>query len=99
MLAVSIENLRKTKISCILFKKTLSRSIVYRNCGQEYEKIFKEREWIEILKIFGLINNKYKCQNIYNHVSKKNESIIRTGKIENIRNYLIKEKKSKWINE
>ena len=36
MLAVSIENLRKTKISCILFKKTLSRSIVYRNCGQEY---------------------------------------------------------------
>ena len=99
MFAVSIEKLRKTKILCILFKKTLSRSIVYRNCGQEYEKIFKEREWIEILKIFGLINNKYKCQNIYNHVSKKNESIIKTGKIENIRNYLIKEKKSKWINE
>ena len=99
MFAVSIEKLRKTKILCILFKKTLSRSIVYRNCDQEYEKIFKEREWIEILKIFGLINNKYKCQNIYNHVSKKNESIIRTGKIENIRNYLIKEKKSKWINE
>ena len=42
MFAVSIENLRETKISCILFKKTLSRSFVYRNCGQEYEKYSKK---------------------------------------------------------
>ena len=41
----------------IFKKKTLSLSIVYSKCGHEYEKIFKEKESIEILKIFGLINN------------------------------------------
>ena len=43
----------KTKI----YKKSLSYSIVYSKCGQEYEKIFKEEESIEILKILCLINN------------------------------------------
>ena len=47
---------KKTKISYI-FKKTLSLSIVYSKCGREYEKIFKEEESIEILKILGLIIN------------------------------------------
>ena len=44
-----------TKISYI-FKK-LSLSIVYSKYGHENEKIFKEEELIEILKILGLINN------------------------------------------
>ena len=47
---------KKAKISYI-FKKTLSLSIVYSKCGHEYEKIFKEEESIEILKILGLIEN------------------------------------------
>ena len=42
------------KISYI-FKKTVSLSIVYSKCGYEYEKIFKEGESTEILKILGLI--------------------------------------------
>ena len=49
MLATNIENLTKSKISYI-FKKALSLSIVYSNCGREYEKIFKEEESIEISK-------------------------------------------------
>ena len=40
-----------------IFKKTLNTSIVYRNYGHEYEKIFKEKESIEILNILGLIEN------------------------------------------
>ena len=35
----------------------LSLSIVYTKCSHEYEKIFKEEESIEILKIVGIINN------------------------------------------
>ena len=35
----------------------LSVSIIYSKCGYEHEKIFKEEESIEILKIIGLINN------------------------------------------
>ena len=34
---------KKSKTSYI-FEKTLSLSIVYSNCGHEYEKIFKEEE-------------------------------------------------------
>ena len=58
--------LKKTKISFIL-KKTLSLSIVDSKCGHEYEKIFKEEELIEILKILGLINNIEEYQKICNH--------------------------------
>ena len=56
MFVINIENLGKTKISYI-FKKTLNLSIDYSKCGHKYEKIFKEEESIEILKIIGLINN------------------------------------------
>ena len=59
--------LKRTKISYI-FKKILTRSIVYSKCGHEYEKIFKEDESIEILKILGLIKNIAEHQKIYNHV-------------------------------
>ena len=66
MLAINIENLKKLKYHTFL-KKTLSLSIVYSKCGHEYQKIFKEKESIEILKIHGLINNIEKYQKLYNH--------------------------------
>ena len=47
---------------CFL-KSTLSLFIVYSKCGQEYEKIFKEKESIKIIKILG---NEY--QKTYNYV-------------------------------
>ena len=56
MLVINIENLKKLKYH-IFKKKTLSYSIVCSKRGQEYKKIFKEEESIEILKILGLINN------------------------------------------
>ena len=64
-------NLKKNKISYI-FKKALSLSIVYSKCDHEYKKIFKEEESIELLKIYGLINNK----KTYNHARIKHESRI-----------------------
>ena len=48
-------------------KKTLDLSIVYSNCGHEYQKIFKE-ELIEILKMLGLIANIEEYQKLYKHV-------------------------------
>ena len=55
MFAINIENLKSLRYH--IFKKKLSLSIVYSKYGQEYEKIFKEEELIETLKILGLINN------------------------------------------
>ena len=46
----------KPKISCLL-EKTLVLSIICSKCKNEDDKIFKEEESIEILKILGLINN------------------------------------------
>ena len=68
MFAINIENLKKLKYHIYFFKKILSLSIVYSKCGDEYEKIFKEEESIEILKILGLINNIEEHNRIYNHV-------------------------------
>ena len=51
-----------------IFLKKLSLSIVYRKRGDKYEKIFKEGELIEILKILGLIANREENHKIYNHV-------------------------------
>ena len=59
--------LKKTEILYI-FKKALSISIVYSECGHEYEQVFKEEESTEILKILGLINNIEEYQKIYNRV-------------------------------
>ena len=53
LFAVSIENL-KNLISYFL-RKTLALYIVCKKCKNKDEKIFKEEESIEILKIFGLI--------------------------------------------
>ena len=44
-------------ILCIL-EKTLVLSIICGKCKNEDEKIFKEEESIEILKILGLIEKK-----------------------------------------
>ena len=65
----------KAKTSCI-FIKLLSLSIVYRKSGQEYQKLFKEEESTEILKILGLINNIEEYQKIYSHACKKHKSRI-----------------------
>ena len=54
MFAINIENLKKLNYQ-ILFKKTLCLSIVYSKCGHKYERIFKEEESIEILKIIDII--------------------------------------------
>ena len=40
-----------------IFEKTLVLSIICSKCKNEDEKIFKEEESIEILKILGLIEN------------------------------------------
>ena len=53
----------KPKISYLL-EKALVLYIIFSKCKNEDEKIFKEEESIEILKILGLINNIEKCQNI-----------------------------------
>ena len=48
----------KTKISYLL-EKTLVLSIICNKCKNEDEKLFREEEPIEILKIVGLIENIY----------------------------------------
>ena len=45
---------KKPKISYLL-EKTLVLSVICSKCKNEDEKLFKEEEWIEILKILGLI--------------------------------------------
>ena len=67
MFAINEGNIKKLKYD-IFKKKTLSISFVYGKCGHEYEKIFKEEESIEILKILGLITNIGEYNRIYNHV-------------------------------
>ena len=58
MFAIKTENLKNPKILYIYFlKKTLILSIVYSKCGHGYEKIIKEEESVEILKILGVIIN------------------------------------------
>ena len=53
----------KPKIIYFL-QTTLVLSIICNKCKNEDEKIFKEEESVEILKILGLINNIEKYQNI-----------------------------------
>ena len=53
----------KPKISCLL-KKTLVLSIICSKSKNKDDKIIKEEEAIEILKILCLINNIEKYQNI-----------------------------------
>ena len=61
LFVASIENLKNHKY---LLEKTLVLSIICSKCENEDEKIFKEEESIEILKIFGLVNNIEEYQKI-----------------------------------
>ena len=47
---------KNSKIS-IVFDKTLVLSVICDKCDSKYEKVFKEKESIEILKILGLCKN------------------------------------------
>ena len=75
MFAITIENL-KNLIYHIFLKKTFSLSIVYSKFSHEYEQIFKDEEWIEVLKILALINNIEEHNRIYNNVWRKYKSRI-----------------------
>ena len=56
LFVLSLEHLIKPKIPFNL-EKALVLSIIYSKCKNEDKKLFKEEEWIEILKILGLIKN------------------------------------------
>ena len=66
---VSIENLKKPKISYLL-EKTLVFPIICSKCKNEDEKLFKEEESIEILKILGLL----KIYNYFKNMVEENIS-------------------------
>ena len=53
---ISVEN-KKTPETSYIFDKALFLSNICDKCGSSDEKIFKEEESIEILKILGLIKN------------------------------------------
>ena len=58
LFVVSIENLKILKHhTSYLLEKTLALSIICSKCRNEDDKIFKEEESIEILKVLGLIEN------------------------------------------
>ena len=63
MICSKYRKFEKPKISYLL-EKTLVLSIIWSKCKIEDEKIFKEEESIEILKILGLINNGRVSENI-----------------------------------
>ena len=58
LFAVIIKN-QKTLKYLTIFEKTLVLSIICSKCENDNEKIFKEEEPIEILKILGLIKYIY----------------------------------------
>ena len=53
---VNIENLKTLKYH-IFSRKKMFLFIICDKCGSENEKIFKEKESVEILKILCLIKN------------------------------------------
>ena len=56
LFAVSIKNFKNLKYHTFN-KKTLVLSIICSKCKNEDKKVFKEEEWITILKILDLIDN------------------------------------------
>ena len=56
LLVVNIENLKTLKYH-IFSRKKMFLFIICDKCGSENEKIFKEKESVEILKILCLIKN------------------------------------------
>ena len=53
--AISIKNWKTLKF--YVFNKNLVFSIICDKCGSNNDKVFKEEESIEILKVLGLIDN------------------------------------------
>ena len=49
---------KNTTISYI-FNKTLVLPIIWGNCDSNDDNIFKEEEYIDVLKILGVINNEW----------------------------------------
>ena len=84
---------KSTKVKIYNFKKNIqSHSVVYSKYDHEYQKIFKEEDSIEILKILGLITNIEECQKLYIIMSEENISQdFRLKIIDETRNYFIKE--------
>ena len=66
--------LKNPKISYIQ-KKALDLRIVYGKCGNEYEKIFKDDDSIEILKILDLITNIEEYENISKYIIMSEEIV------------------------
>ena len=97
MLSVkSIKNLKSRKYNIFVIKHYFFS--ISNNCGIEDEKIFKEEESIEILKIIGLITNIQEHQRIYKSIRKyiiiSEENLSQEFRLENIgktRSYLIEE--------
>ena len=58
---VNIKDFKTLKYHNIL-QRTLVLSIICSKCSNKDEKIFKEEQSIEILKILGLINNTEQVQ-------------------------------------
>ena len=56
LFAVSIENLENLKYYASIIK-IIYLSVICRKCLNKDQKIFKEEDSIEILKILGLIEN------------------------------------------
>ena len=79
LFVVSIENLKNLKHHTSQ-KKILVLSIIFSKCKNEDEKIFKEEESIEILKILALLDNIEKYQNIYIMAEKKMNQEFRLKK-------------------
>ena len=78
---VSIKNLKPTIL--YILEKVLVLSV---NLAMKMKKIFKEKEWIEILKILGFIKNYYYFKNM----SRENISQeFRLKEMNETRNYFI----------
>ena len=56
---IMFKNIKKLKILKykIFSRKHLFFSIIRGKCGSKYRRILKEKELMEILKVFGLIKN------------------------------------------
>ena len=73
----------KIKTSYLL-EKTLALSIIFSKCKQEDEKLFKEEESTETLKVLGLIENIY---NYFKNMTEENISEeFRRKSIDEIKN-------------
>ena len=82
----------KPKISYLL-EKALVLSIICSKCKNEDEKLFKEEESIEILKILGLIENIYFKNMVEENISQE----YRLKNLNEIRNYFLEQIKQNQL--